>query len=136
MIEEIEGDLLQWLRGFYAVAEQGSVTQATDLMGREQPTITRHIKCLEKQLGVMLFDRSTGTMKLTAEGKALRDQGDQPLRLLAGDPGRIQQGAAGVPGENRHRRDSTPSSIIFSPPTSPVFRRRTPASVSTSRGAF
>lgn len=74
MIEEFEGDLLQWLRGFYAVAEQGSVTQATDLMGREQPTITRHIKCLEKRLGVLLFDRSTGTMKLTAEGKALRDK--------------------------------------------------------------
>lgn len=71
MIKEIEGDLLQWLRGFYAVAEQGSVTQATDLMRREQPTITRQIKCLEKQLGVMLFDRSTGTMKLTAEGKIL-----------------------------------------------------------------
>ena len=71
MIDEISGDFLQWLRGFNAVAEQGSVTQATELMGREQPTITRQIKCLEKQLGVKLFDRSTGTMKLTAEGKAL-----------------------------------------------------------------
>ena len=44
MIEEIPGDLLQWLRGFYFVAARGSVTQATLVMGREQPTITRQIK--------------------------------------------------------------------------------------------
>lgn len=71
MIEEIPGDLLQWLRGFYFVAERGSVTQATIVMGREQPTITRQIKCLEKELGVTLFDRSSGTMKLTPEGRVL-----------------------------------------------------------------
>jgi DNA-binding transcriptional LysR family regulator len=71
MIEEIPGDLLQWLRGFYFVAERGSVTQATLVMGREQPTITRQIKCLEKELGVTLFDRSSGKMKLTPEGRVL-----------------------------------------------------------------
>ena len=69
MIEEIPGDLLQWLRGFYFVAERGGVTQATLVMGREQPTITRQIKCLEKELGVTLFDRSSGKMKLTPEGR-------------------------------------------------------------------
>jgi DNA-binding transcriptional LysR family regulator len=71
MIEEIPGDLLQWLRGFYFVAQKGSVTQATLVMGREQPTITRQIQRLEKELGVALFDRSSGKMKLTPEGKAL-----------------------------------------------------------------
>jgi DNA-binding transcriptional LysR family regulator len=69
MIEEIPGDLLQWLRGFYFVAEKGSVTQATLLMGREQPTISRQIQCLEKELGVTLFDRSSGKMRLTPEGR-------------------------------------------------------------------
>jgi len=71
MIEEIPGDLLQWLRGFYFVADKGSVTQATRVMGREQPTITRQIKCLEKELGVTLFDRSSGKMKLTPEGRVI-----------------------------------------------------------------
>jgi LysR family cys regulon transcriptional activator len=71
MIEEIPGDLLQWLRGFYCVAERGGVTQATIAMGREQPTITRQIKCLEKELGVTLFDRFSGKMKLTPEGRIL-----------------------------------------------------------------
>jgi DNA-binding transcriptional LysR family regulator len=69
MIEEIPGDLLQWLRGFYFVAQKGGVSQATAIMGREQPTITRQIKCLEKELGVTLFDRSSGAMRITPEGK-------------------------------------------------------------------
>jgi len=69
MIEEIPGDLMQWLRGFYFVAEKGSVTQAAIAMRRGQPTITYQIKCLEKELGVTLFDRSSGKMKLTPEGR-------------------------------------------------------------------
>lgn len=69
MIDEIPGDLIQWLRGFYFVAEKESVTQAAIAMRRGQPTITYQIKCLEKELGVTLFDRSSGKMKLTSEGK-------------------------------------------------------------------
>ena len=74
MIEEISGDFLQWLRGFYYVAEKGSVRQAAIVMGREQPTITRQIQCLEKELGVTLFDRSSGKMKITPEGKVLQEE--------------------------------------------------------------
>jgi len=60
---------MQWLRGFYFVAEKESVTQAAIAMRRGQPTITYQIKCLEKELGVTLFDRSSGKMKLTPEGR-------------------------------------------------------------------
>lgn len=74
MIEEISGDFLQWLRGFYFVAEKGSVRQAAIAMGREQPTISRQIQCLEKELGVTLFDRSSGKMKITPEGKILQEE--------------------------------------------------------------
>ena len=69
MIDEIPGDLMQWLRGFYFVAEKGSVTQAAAIMRRGQPTITYQIKCLERELGLTLFDRSSGKMKLTPEGR-------------------------------------------------------------------
>jgi len=71
MIKEIPGDLLQWLRGFYFAAKSGSVTQAAIMMGRLQPTVTHQIKCLEKELDVTLFDRSSGKMKLTPEGRVL-----------------------------------------------------------------
>ncbi len=71
MINEISGDFLQWLRGFYFVVEKGSLTEAAIAMGRQQPAITHQIKSLEKELGVFLFDRSSGKMKLTTEGKVL-----------------------------------------------------------------
>ena len=74
MIDEIPGDLVQWLRGFYFVAERGGVRQAAGVMGREQPTISRQIRCLEKELGITLFDRSSGKMKITPEGKILLEK--------------------------------------------------------------
>ena len=74
MIKETSGDFLQRLRGFYYVAEQGSITDATVMMGRVQPTITHQIKSLEKELGVDLFDRSSRKMELTPQGRILLEK--------------------------------------------------------------
>jgi len=74
MIGEMGGDFLQWLRGFFFVAKRGSVTLAAKEMGRNQPTISHQIKCLENELGVALFDRSGGRMALTVEGRNLLDK--------------------------------------------------------------
>jgi DNA-binding transcriptional LysR family regulator len=82
MIDEISGDFLQWLRGFYFVAEKGNLRQAAIAMGREQPTISRQIRCLEKELGVTLFDRSSGKMMITPEGKILQKKADELFEYL------------------------------------------------------
>lgn len=74
MIEEINGDFLQWLRGFFYTAQQGSVSRAAEIMGRGQSSISHHIACLEREMGVHLFDRAHGRMKLTAEGRRLRER--------------------------------------------------------------
>jgi DNA-binding transcriptional LysR family regulator len=74
MIDETSGDFLQRLRGFYFVAETGSLRQAAIAMGREKPTISRQIQRLEKDMGVTLFDRSSGRMMITPEGKRLREE--------------------------------------------------------------
>lgn len=74
MIPEIGGDFMQWLRGFFFVAKTGSVTRAALEMGRNQPTISHHIRCLERQFGTVLFDRSGGGLTLTPEGEALLEQ--------------------------------------------------------------
>ncbi|MBN2063049.1 MAG: LysR family transcriptional regulator [Deltaproteobacteria bacterium] len=71
MIEEMSGDFLQWLRGFYYVSKRGSVTRAALDMRRNQATVSHQIKCLENELGVILFDRSSGDMQLTHEGRLL-----------------------------------------------------------------
>ncbi|MBW2030531.1 MAG: LysR family transcriptional regulator [Deltaproteobacteria bacterium] len=74
MIHEMGGDFLQWLRGFFYVAKTGSVTLAASEMMRNQPTISHQIKCLEKEFGITLFDRSRGKMELTPEGKVFLEK--------------------------------------------------------------
>ncbi len=74
MIEEFGGDFIQWLRGFYFVAKTGSVSRASEQMGRNQPAISHQIKCLESEFGVKLFDRSKGRMSLTTEGKVILEK--------------------------------------------------------------
>lgn len=71
MIPEFSGDFIQWLRGFYYTAQTGSMTEAAELMNRNQPAITHQIKCLEDELGVKLFTGTKGKRTLTNEGKHL-----------------------------------------------------------------
>ena len=56
------------LRSFVAVAESGSVGRAAASLNATQPTVSRHVRTLEEQLGHPLFDRHMQGMALTATG--------------------------------------------------------------------
>lgn len=73
MLEELNGDFLQWLRGFYHVARTGSVRKAAQLMRCNPSTISYQLRCLETELNVVLFDRYKRSMRITPEGKRLLD---------------------------------------------------------------
>ncbi len=91
MIEQISGDFFQWLRGFYYVAKRGSVTQAALEMGRNQPTVSHQIKCLETEFGVTLFDRSTGRMELTPEGEILLERAISLFEIVKEMKGEVKE---------------------------------------------
>lgn len=74
MIEEFSGDFLQQLRGFYYVAQLGSMGQAAKVMHRSQSSVSRLIKQLEQSLGVELFSRVQKGVVLTNEGSELFTQ--------------------------------------------------------------
>lgn len=59
------------LRCFVAVAEEGHFNQAAVRLGMSQPPLTEHIRLLEQTLGCRLFERTTRSIKLTAEGQTL-----------------------------------------------------------------
>ena len=71
MIEELNGDFLQWLRGFYYVAQTGSIRRAAQMMNRNPSTISYQIRSLEEELNTVLFDRYKKSLRITPEGKKL-----------------------------------------------------------------
>ena len=73
MIEELNGDFIQWLRGFYYIAKTGSIRRAALLMNRSASTLSYQLKALESNLNTVLFDRYKKGMILTPEGKKLLD---------------------------------------------------------------
>ncbi len=56
-----------------AVAEERSFTRAADRLHLAQPSLSRQVRLLERELGVLLFNRGPGrgSVDLTADGDAL-----------------------------------------------------------------
>jgi DNA-binding transcriptional LysR family regulator len=59
---------LNQLRVFVAVARLGNFTRAGERLHLSQPSMSLHIRQLEHDLGVRLFDRSTRSVALTRAG--------------------------------------------------------------------
>uniref|UniRef100_UPI00117DA869 helix-turn-helix domain-containing protein n=1 Tax=Streptomyces sp. NRRL B-24572 TaxID=1962156 RepID=UPI00117DA869 len=60
---------LRVLRYFLAVAEAESVTAAARKVYVAQPSLSRQLGALEKDLGVSLFTRRPGSLTLNAAGR-------------------------------------------------------------------
>ncbi len=69
---------LKQLRAFLQVVRTGSVTLAAEKLFLSQPSVSLQLQALERELGVMLFERLGSTMKLTPQGEILY-QISQPL---------------------------------------------------------
>ncbi|CAH2716924.1 HTH-type transcriptional regulator CysL [Neobacillus rhizosphaerae] len=59
----------QWLNTFITAADCGNFRRTAELLYISQPSVTVHIKQLEKELGTPLFNRVGKKIKLTEEGK-------------------------------------------------------------------
>ncbi|MBA2411277.1 MAG: LysR family transcriptional regulator [Burkholderiaceae bacterium] len=62
---------LYQLRTFAAVAEESHLTRAAERLHLSQPAVSGHIKALESELGVRLFERASSGMALTDAGGEL-----------------------------------------------------------------
>jgi len=70
---------LYHLRTFVAVAELQSVTHAAERLFATPPSVSAHIKALEAELNVVLFERTPRGMVLTPAGELLRRRAERAL---------------------------------------------------------
>lgn len=80
------------LRAFREAARLGSFTLAATRMNVTQSAISHHIKVLEGQLGVQLFERQARPLALTNEGRILHQAVDDAFSKLAQAIERIHAG--------------------------------------------
>jgi len=71
------------VQSFLAVAETGSLSAAAEKLGQSQPTIGRHVKSLETELGVELFHRHARGLSLTDFGADIRPAAEAMRAAMA-----------------------------------------------------
>lgn len=113
---------LRHLKSFAMVAAERNFSRAADRLGIAQPPLSRQIRELELELGVLLFDRSSRPIRLTEAGRILNEQAgqiltgieqltrtmralgsSQPARVVIGVVGSIMHGA--LPYMVKHLRN-------------------------------
>ena len=87
---------LRHLRYFVAVAEEFSFTKAAARLRLAQPSLTRQIKNLERELGVQLFTRGQRRIALTEQGRFFLDRSQRLLAQASHDVQEVRRrGASG-----------------------------------------
>ena len=83
-------DILR-LRSFVMVARLGHLTRAAERLFLTQPAVTAHIKAIEQELGVTLFDRAPGRITLTRHGELLLPEAEHVLAVFEGFSAKARQ---------------------------------------------
>jgi DNA-binding transcriptional LysR family regulator len=97
---------LRQIKYFIAVAEERNFGRAAARLHVSQPPITRQVKMLEDELGVLLFERTHWGVRLTQAGEVLlsnaygiralvENASDRTRRVGRGAAGRLDVGAFG-----------------------------------------
>ena len=86
------------LRIFHAVAEQGSITHAGEMLHLSQSAVSRQIHALERSIGTSLFHRHPRGLILTSEGEILFEATAQIVSRLNAATGQIRGVREGVYG--------------------------------------
>ncbi len=69
------------IRTFATIARLGSFTQAAEIIGRQQSTISLQIARLEQAIDTRLLDRSPRSVRLTTQGRVFLDYAQKMLDL-------------------------------------------------------
>lgn len=75
---------LELYKIFKIVAEEESITYASEKLNISQPAVTKHIQNLEKLLNVKLFERTNKGLSLTEDGRTIFNNIKESIETLEG----------------------------------------------------
>ncbi|KAA9011145.1 MULTISPECIES: LysR family transcriptional regulator [Alphaproteobacteria] len=84
-----------------AVAKHLSFHRAARVLGVSQSSVSSRVKALEDELGIVLFDRNTRGVRVTAAGRRFLDQVHEALGILDHAVKMARTQARGEEGELR-----------------------------------
>lgn len=89
---------LRRLRYVHAIAQNGSLTRAADVLGVAQPALSHHLSELEGHFGTPLFHRTPRGMVPTDVGRILAAQASSILRSVEDAEAAVRQGVDSLAG--------------------------------------
>lgn len=90
---------LRVLQYFLAVAKEENIAKAASLLHITQPTLSRQLMQLEKELGIKLFRRGKHRILLTEDGMLLRRRAQEIVDLAEKATKELMYGEEAVSGE-------------------------------------
>lgn len=106
-------DNLDDLRVLLATADTGSLTAAGRRCGLSTAAVSAAMKRLETTLGVRLFDRTTRSLRPTAEGELMVDHARRALDLVAEGQARVRGDRGALEGPIHITASSTMSQRLL-----------------------
>lgn len=85
----------QWLNTFITAADCGNFRRTAEILYISQPSVTVHIKQLEQELGIQLFNREGKKVKLTEAGRRYLVHAKKLLEVYQGGLEDIQSFSQG-----------------------------------------
>ncbi|HAQ6392222.1 TPA: LysR family transcriptional regulator [Enterococcus faecium] len=82
---------LRLLKYFWTIAEEGTISQAAEVLHLTQPTLSRQLKELEEELGTELVVRENRKMILTEAGYFLKKPSRRNFRFNESNHSRIRE---------------------------------------------
>ena len=100
---------LRHLRYFLMVAREGTISGAAAALHVSQPSLSRQMQELERDLGVRLFDRGSRRITLTEPGMRLRRRAEEIVDLVGRTEDEFRLTADTLAGEVRVGGGETPA---------------------------
>jgi DNA-binding transcriptional LysR family regulator len=113
------------LRVFLAVYKHKSFSRASVKLGLKQPTVSIHIKALEKKLGCKLFDRTGQKVIPTAEARILFEHAEAIVEMAEKLEGAMKCSSEDIAGEVVLGASTIPAAYIL-PVAAAGFRAKHP----------